>query len=85
MTELESTLHKYLMEEVFHDQQLNDFTSDTPLISSELADSIALVQIVAFIEQVIEVNVPEEELLPENFETVNYIMQMINKLKGINK
>ena len=85
MTELESTLHKYLIEEVFHDQQLKGFTSDTPLISSELADSIALVQIVAFIEQVIEVNVPEEELLPENFETVNYIMQMINKLKGIDK
>ena len=37
MTELESTLHKYLIEEVFHDQQLKGFTSDTPLISSELA------------------------------------------------
>jgi acyl carrier protein len=36
-------------------------------------------QIVAFCEQVFEIIVPEEELLPDNFESVRAIGQLVER------
>jgi len=54
------------------------------LAESELLDSIGIMQIVAFCEQAFDLNVPEEELRPDNFENVRMIAAMITRLKAQN-
>ena len=52
---------------------------DDSLLETELLDSIAIMQIVAFCEQVFDINIPEEELLPDHFETIREISQLVER------
>jgi acyl carrier protein len=52
------------------------------LLQSELLNSIAIMQIVAFCEEMFEINIPEEELVPENFENIRIIAELVTRIKG---
>ena len=43
---------------------------ETPLLQSGLIDSLGMVDLVAFIETTFGIQVDDEELVPENFETI---------------
>ena len=73
-------IHQFLVEEVLQDKDVSHISEYTELLESELLDSIAIMQIVAFIEQVFECEVPEDMLLPENFASIHSILVMISKL-----
>jgi acyl carrier protein len=51
-------------------------------LQSELLNSIAIMQIVAFCEEMFEINIPEEELVPENFENIRVIAELVTRIKG---
>jgi acyl carrier protein len=46
-------------------------TDDSSLIEAGVIDSLQLVRVVAFIEDTFGVNVADEEILPQNFESIN--------------
>jgi acyl carrier protein len=58
------------------------FEDDDSLIDIGILDSLALVQLLAFIEKHYRVTVDNDELIQENFETVNAIAGFLSK-KGI--
>lgn len=54
----------------------------TPLIENGIVDSMGLMQIVAFIEERTGIRVPDDEIAPDNFETVGAISQLVERLQG---
>ncbi len=46
-------------------------TDDSSLIEAGVIDSLQLVRVVSFIEDTFGVNVADEEILPQNFESIN--------------
>jgi acyl carrier protein len=57
-------------------------TDTTQLIEQGIVDSMGLMQIVAFVEERTGIRVPDEEVAPENFETVADIVGLVERLKS---
>lgn len=79
LTPTEKVIRDFLIEEVLYDKHLADLDPDELLLKNELMDSIAVLQTVAFCEQIFEITIPEEELLPDHFETVRAIAQLVER------
>jgi acyl carrier protein len=59
-----------------------DLDPDESLISSGVLDSLALLRLIAFLEEQMGVTVEDSEVIPENFETVNEIKGFIERKRG---
>jgi acyl carrier protein len=51
--------------------------SETSLLQSGLIDSLGMMELVAFLEQTFEVHIEDEDLVPENFETISAIARLV--------
>lgn len=60
---------------------LNDIDYDTSLIRGGYIDSFSMLAVLIFIEQKFNINVPEREATPDNFDTINKMIDLINKHK----
>lgn len=59
-----------------------DFRSDSSnLVSSGILDSFDVVQLISDIESEFSISVSALDLVPENFESVDEIIQLINRYK----
>ncbi|GEM_PF-1252638 len=79
LSSVETVLRDFLMQDVLYDKQIPLLGPRDSLLESELLDSIAIMQIVAFCEQAFEITIPEEELLPQNFENIEAIGQLVER------
>lgn len=57
-----------------------DFTGVEDLYDEGVLDSLDMVRLVTEIGQAFDVSVPAEELVPENFQNVNTILALIERL-----
>ena len=54
----------------------------TPLLSSELLDSMALIELVAYLQKTFGIRIPSSRLTKEQFETVERIVQLVEALRS---
>jgi D-alanine--poly(phosphoribitol) ligase subunit 2 len=79
LTPNETIIRDYILHEVLDDKDLDDLSAEDSLLETELLDSIAIMQIVAFCEQVFDIEIPEEELLPDHFGNIRAIGQVVER------
>ena len=58
-----------------------DFDENTELIKNKIFDSLGMISLVAELSDEFDVEITAEEIVPENFETVKSIYNMINRLE----
>lgn len=51
---------------------------DEPLLDSGLLDSASILELVGFLEERFRISIDDEELVPENFETINKVVALVN-------
>jgi acyl carrier protein len=78
---VEVVIEGYVLEKELLGRERTKINPDESLISSGILDSMALLQLVAFIEDQFAVTVADGELVPDNFETINHITAFIQKKK----
>ncbi len=54
-----------------------DLTKDYPLLDAQVIDSLSLFEIVAFIEASFDVQIDDEDVTAENFETLDAIERFV--------
>lgn len=59
-----------------------DFDKEMHLISDGLISSVDLVELICVIEETFEIEVPIEEILPVNFNNVDSMLSLIEKVKN---
>jgi len=79
LTPTEKVIRDFLLDEILYDKQLADLGAQDPLLENELMDSISILQTVTFCEQIFGISIPEEELLPDHFETIRAIGQLVDR------
>jgi acyl carrier protein len=69
---MEELITTYITHELVNKRGLN-LKNDTPLLRPGLLDSFSLIKLVLYLEKQFGVVVPAEELIPDNFMTVNAV------------
>ncbi len=58
-----------------------DYNTCTDLIDGHYLDSLSIISLVAEIEDEFDITIPTVEIIPDNFNSAQALMKMINRLK----
>jgi len=75
------THYSYCMfpEESCSCKNLNEIDYDTSLITGGYIDSFSMVEVLVYLEKIFDVKIPEKEATPENFNSVNKMVELVTK------
>jgi acyl carrier protein len=71
-----STVRQFIMRN-FSLARARAFTDEDPLLESGIVDSVGVLDLVTFIESEFQVSVVDDELIPENFNSIERIVSYI--------
>lgn len=60
-------------------EKKEDLNNDDPLIEKGIIDSMTMLEMIAFIEEKYGIPIEDEEIIPENFDSINSIVAYIRK------
>lgn len=81
-TAIETALCDFLVYEVFAEKLAGPLKPDDSLFELGVIDSLAVVKTIGYCEEQFEIEIPDDELIPENFETVRSIVELIERLRA---
>lgn len=76
---IERAVHDFLVEDVFAGSNVDSLRLDDSLFELELLDSIAIIKTVTFCEENFGISIPDEDVLPEHFESVRAIAKLVTR------
>lgn len=76
-----SLVKTFIRTELIYDDE-KDFDQDTNLIERGIVDSMSLVRLISFIEENFQIEVQDEEIVPENFSSLTKIASFIAARRG---
>ena len=71
-----ASIKTFIRTELIYDDE-KDFDENTNLIDRGIIDSMSLVRLISFIEENYEIQVQDEDIVPENFSSLNKISSFI--------
>ena len=78
MKEKIGELKAFLKKDLVPDLNIDELSKDQSLFESGVLDSLGILKLVAFIENNYQIKVNDEELIPENFERLASIAELIS-------
>ena len=78
MEEMKEVVLKYVVNEYVEDED-QEITYDTPLISGGIVDSFSMVSLKRFLENKYKITLPDEDATPEAFDSVNKIVELVKR------
>ncbi|MBN2379785.1 acyl carrier protein [candidate division WOR-3 bacterium] len=81
--QLKDTVLAYVKNEYIDDEdEADELTADTPLISGGIVDSFSMVSLKVFLEKKYQIQIPDSDATPEAFDTVSKIVELVKRFKG---
>ena len=81
MTEHENALAEFIRNELLHGRKVA-LTADADLLSAGIVDSLGILRLVAFIEDRFGVKVPDEDVVFENFQSIQTMGAYVSQRLG---
>ena len=81
MEEMKDVILQYVIDEYQEDED-DEITYDTPLISGGYVDSFSLVSLKVFLENRYKINLPDDKATPEAFDSVNKIVELVKEFSN---
>jgi acyl carrier protein len=78
LDEIRDIVLNYVIKEYREDED-DEITCDTPLISSGYVDSFSMVSLLVFIENKFRIKIPPNKATAEAFDSVNNIVALVNQ------
>ena len=75
------SLVRYISDKLVGDRLSTTIDETTPLIDSGILDSMGLLQVVTFIEERTGIRIPDEAVIPDNFQSVESMERMVEQLR----
>jgi len=79
---MKSIINAYISRELLNKPGLLPLQDNSPLLESGILDSLSILKLVLFLEQEFGVVMNAEDVIPENFETVDAICAYL-QLQGV--
>ena len=77
---IKQNIHKYITTEILFSDDGNLLTNDKPLLG-DVIDSMGIQMLVPYLENEYKISIPDLELIPENFNTINMISDLVEKIQ----
>ncbi len=75
--DIETLVHKFILENFMYTDDKTRLTRDMSLIDSGIVDSTGALELVTFIEETFGVRVDDTELVPKNFDSLGNLTAYI--------
>lgn len=74
-----STLRNYILENYLFTDDQNALADDDSFLDKSIVDSTGIMEIIFFIEEEYNLKVTDEEMVPENLDSINNLVAYITK------
>jgi acyl carrier protein/D-alanine--poly(phosphoribitol) ligase subunit 2 len=78
LEEMRDIVLNYIVKEYLEDEE-EEITYDTPLISSGYVDSFSMISLLVFLENKFQIKIPPSKATPEAFDSVNKIVSLVSQ------
>ena len=78
MEDIKDIVLEYVTEEYLEDED-DEITYDTPLISGGIVDSFSMVSLKRFLETKYSISIPDDKATPEAFDSVSKIAVLVKE------
>ena len=75
------TLRSYIAENILYSSKGFPYSDDTSFLENGIVDSMNMMEIVMFVEEKFGVAVTDEDITPDNFDSVNQLADFIRRKK----
>ena len=79
MSDVKDVVLEYVIEEYIEEDDDQEVTYDTPLISSGIVDSFSMVSLKVFLETKYNIQIPDAKASPEAFDSVEKIVKLLKE------
>jgi len=76
--DVEMIVKDFIEKHFLYRKDEKNISSDESLLNSGLIDSTGIFELISFLEKEFNIEVRDEEVVPDNFETINNIVQLVN-------
>lgn len=76
------SVRRFIIDELNWDGDASDLTEDYPLLEGGVLDSVGIFHLVGFLETEFGVELDDEELLPQNFESIGAVKQLVESKRA---
>lgn len=76
---IEVVIERYIIDQLLFGDSEVKLDPDQNLITGGLLDSVAILQLIVFIEEQFNVTVEDGEVLPDNFQSINLIKEFVER------
>ena len=81
MEEYKKAILEYVIKEYMEDDEDEEITYDTELISGGIVDSFSMVSLKRFLENKYDIQIPDADASPEAFDSVDKIAALVARFK----
>ena len=79
---IENEVRDFIATELSWDGSIDELSADYPLLEQEVVDSLGIFKIISFLESKYDIEIDDEELVPENFESIAKITGLVSGKVG---
>jgi acyl carrier protein len=83
LTSIESTVRAFILENFLFTENGTQLQNDVSFLEEGIVDSTGVLELVMFIEETFGVTVEDDEIMPENFDSVEQLAQYVRRKKGV--
>ncbi len=76
---MKDTLRQFINDNFLFGMQGPTFSDDDSLLENRIIDSTGVLELIAFLDATFGVKVQDDELLPENLDSINRLVRFIEK------
>lgn len=81
-TELVDAIRTYILENFLFTDDSNALSLDDSLLENGIVDSTGMMEIIAFLESDLGITVADEEMTPENLDSVNRLAKYVSRKRA---
>lgn len=82
MEQIKQTVKKFILENILFEDDENVLDYDDSFLEKGIIDSTGVLELVSFIEEEFNISVSDDELVPENLDSVNKLAGFIDKKRA---
>lgn len=84
MEKLANQIKNFICREIIGNDESMELDNTTLLLDSGIIDSMGIMKLLAYLEDVFLLKIASDDLIPENFETIDTICSLVGKTSSMN-